>query len=185
MKTKLRANAPDPLKDGNPSSAESWAITLPLDRKVADVERTWGSLDLFLAHAHENHREQLARVLARVNDAIYKLDNDALRKASASALKGLERIGETITERGLEPPEIRYLGQDGLLVAETTEDAKRLREHMEGKPRIYTLAELARIVESFEASNATIAAAKDMGGTIEAIRERTPLETELNDAIPF
>ena len=188
MKTKLRANPPDRItnpKAGDPASATSWAITLPLDKRVADIERTWGSLDLFLAYAHDNHRERFARVLARVNDAIDGLDNDALKKATASALKGLERIGETIAERNLVPPPIRYLAQDGLLIAETSEDAKRLKHHFGSTGRIYALDELAMIVSWFEEKNTTIRAAKDMSGTIEAIRERTPTELELNDAIPY
>ena len=188
MKTKLRANAPDRItnpKAADPASATSWAITLPLDQRVADIERTWGSLDLFLTYARDDHRERIARVLARVNDAIDTLDNDALKRATASALKGLERIGETIAERGLEPPPMRYIAQDGLIVAETSEDAKRLKHHFDGAVRIYALAELTMIVEWFEEKNMTIQAAKDMGGTIAAIRERTPTEIELNDAIPY
>jgi hypothetical protein len=143
-------------------------------------------LDLFLSYASDKHREQFARVFARVNKAIETLDNDALKKAAASACKGLDVIGETIAERGLEPPDVRYLGLDGLILAETAEDAKRLRDHFEGSPRIYSLAEFALIVEKFEVENSTVKAAKEiLGGRVEAICERTPLEQELNDCVPF
>mgnify|MGYP007046964857 CR=1 FL=1 len=188
MKAKLRANAPDRILNadaGNGTVSESWAITLPLDRRVAEIERRWGSLDLFLAYAHDDHRERMARVLAKINAAIDDLDNDALRNVTESALKGLARIEATIVERGLEPPDVRYIGQDGLIIAETSEDARRLREHFEGAPRIYTIAEIAMIVVAFETKNAAIPAAKENGGTITAIRKRTPLESELNDALPY
>lgn len=186
-----KGRRPDRLTNpdaGDVNSAASWAATLPFDKAVAGIERSWGTLDAFLAACPRNDLvEKLARVFAKLNAAIEGLDLDAQRKHAENALKGLRRIREINREEGKSPPKARFLAHGDVIVAETIEDARKLGT-MEGTKRVYALEEIGRIVDLFEEKNETIRELKKMGAEYKGAPNHANSEkgkSDLDDEIPF
>ena len=182
------SNRPDRVTNpeaSNPSSAASWAITLPLDKEVARLERTWGSLDFWLSQVDEAEiRERWARVWAKLNRGIETIDLEMTRDAVTNALKWIKHIDKKLANAGISPPEPRFISNGDLVVAETHEDAVLLHDRFDGDARVYTLEEVAHTIANFEREGGPLVRLlKEEGARLVGLKQ--PSSEPLNDELPF
>ena len=161
----------------------SWAATQPYDKRVAEIERKWGTLESFLARAPAELQTKFADVIERMHDGITFGDLKKQEDAARNLAKGLDHIERVIEAEGGEPPAGEVWVSGKIAIARTVEDARIAADDSWLGAKVYSLDEAARIIEAFNRqANGILGAVKDAfpRSEVVAVHDRDP-----SDAIPL
>lgn len=158
----------------------------PFDTEARRMDAKWGVNRLpDLVSPAMNQR--WAQAMVNLNAAIQSADPDLVAARVAACLRGFAAMDAEATAVGHQPivPEAWEFEIDGKVCALLRDDAA-WRAYSAQRPgvRVYTIREVVNALASY---GQTVAAVKDAfpGAQVVAVRQRTPLEAELDDEVPF
>lgn len=178
----------DPLVHPGATSAEM-AIgnaLAPFDRAVRETEIKWG-IDRLPEIVSPESAAKWGSAVGKLNAAIDSCDVQEVTARVGVCLRGLAALDTEARAAGHKPiiPDAWEIEVDGVTCAILKDDAA-WPKYAETRPgvRIYSLTEVANALAAY---GQTVAAVKDAfpGARVAAVRERTQLEKELDDVLPF
>lgn len=158
----------------------------PYDRLTLEMDQKWGigQLPSLVSTATA---EKFGRVIARLNAAINADEPATVAVEAATAMRGLVAMDAEAAASGRTPfcVDVWEYDLDGHhfgIVRDVT--SWKTAEAMHPTLRIYTMREVANALAAY---GQTVAAVKDAfpGAEVVAVRDRSPIESDLNDFIPF
>lgn len=160
--------------------------TGPFDRICREMDRKWGQ-DRLPDLVSAETAARWGTAMANLNAAIDAGDPAMVVARVNACLRGFAAMDAEATAAGHQPivPEAWEFQMDGKTCAVLRDDAAwPAYASVRPEVRIYTMREVANALAAY---GQTVAAVKDSfpGATVSSVRSPTPLETELNDSIPF
>ena len=158
----------------------------PFDRAVRETEIKWG-IDRLPEIVSPESAAKWGSAVGKLNAAIDSGDVQEVTARVGVCLRGLAALDAEARAAGHKPiiPEAWEIDVDGVTCAILKDDAAWPR-YAEMRPgvRVYSLREVANALAAY---GQTVAAVKDAfpGARVTAVRERTQLEKELGDELPF
>jgi hypothetical protein len=159
----------------------------PFDTAARAADLKWG-VDRLPELVSPAMADRWGKAMADLNAAIASIDPDKVAQKVNACLRGFAAMDAEATAAGhqlITPDAIEFVTADGKTGALLRDDAawpayRALRPGV----RVYTIREL---VNALDAYGQTVSAVKDAfpDATVTAVRKPTPLETELNDEVPF
>ncbi len=161
------------------------------DAEVRAREIKWG-VDRLPLLVEPELRDRFWAQMDVLNAAIAKGSGIEVEEAVAATVRGVQALERRAVELGAEPVSGEVWEETtpaGAVVAVCKDGASIAKIRDEGRiDRVYTMSEIAAIVERWEASKAGEMTNKVKslfpGATIEAVKPK-PAELELDDEIPF
>lgn len=160
------------------------------DAEVRARDVKWG-VDRLPLLVEPELRDRFWAQMDLLNAAIAKGSGVEVQEAVAATVRGVEALERRAIERGAEPVSGEVWEETtprGAVVAVCRDGSSIAKIRDEGRvDRVYTMSEVAAIVEAWEESKAgeTVNKVKSLfdGATIQSVRPKE--ELELNDEIPF
>lgn len=158
----------------------------PFDRAARESERKWGVNRLEGLVSPET-AARYGSALGKLNAAIDANDPADTAARAAVCIRGMAAMEAEAIAAGHQPikAEAWEIDVDGVTCAILKDDAS-WPKYAELRPgvRIYSLREVGNALAAY---GQTVAAVKDLwpGARVTAVRERTQLEKELDDVLPF
>jgi len=161
------------------------------DAVVRAAEVKWG-IDRLPLLVEAELRDRFWAQMDILNAAILKGSGPDVEEAVAATVRGVQALERRATELGAQPVSGEVWEEttpQGAVVAVCRDASEIAKIRDEGRiDRVYTMSEVAAIVEAWEESKAGQATNKVKslfpGATIESVKPQ-PAELELNDEIPF
>jgi len=161
------------------------------DAEVRAREVKWG-VDRLPLLVEPELRDRFWAQMDVLNAAISKGSGVEVEEAVAATVRGVEALERRAIERGAEPASGEVWEEttpSGAVVAVCRDGSSIAKIRDEGRiDRVYSMSEIAAIVEAWEESKAGQMTNKVKslfdGATIESVK-RKPSELDLNDEIPF
>lgn len=160
--------------------------TGPFDRVAREMDRTWG-VDRLPDLVSPETAARWGTAMANLNAALDAADPQLVVARVNACLRGFSAMDAEARAAGHQPikAEAWEIDVDGVTCAILKDDAAWPR-YAEMRPgvRVYSLREVANALAAY---GQTVAAVKDAfpGARVTAVRERTQLEKELGDELPF
>lgn len=178
----------DPLVHPGATSEEMQigSALAPFDRAVRETEVKWG-IDRLPELVSPESAAKWGSAVGKLNAAINSCDVQEVTARVGVCLRGLAALDAEARAAGHQPitPDAWEVVVDGVTCAILRDDAA-WPAFAELRPgvRVYSLREVANALAAY---GQTVAAVKDAfpGARVTAVRERTALEQELNDEVPF
>jgi len=170
-----------------PAQAAVDAALRPLDRMANEMDRKWG-YNRLPCLVDPELSAKYGRAVGMLNEAIHKDDIENATRISSALMRALARMDEEATAAGMKPADARVIETEvdgwrfGLVL---DPDALTL---IDGRTfPLFTLDEIGRILKAVKMDHPMILAAKDVGGTVTAIRPKLEIDwsKDLEDNIPF
>jgi hypothetical protein len=187
MTKPMRHHKQDRLMHSGASDAEikSDFATGPFDTMARAMDRKWG-VDRLPELVSPAMADRWATAMINLNAAIASADPALTAARVAACLRGFTAMDAEATAAGHQPitPDAIEITVDGKLCA-ILRDAAAWPAYSAARPgvRVYTLQEVSNALAAY---GGTVAAIKDhFPGAQIAERKRTPLETAIDDEIPF
>lgn len=158
----------------------------PFDTAARNMERKWG-INRLEGLVSPETAARYGSAIAKLNLAIEANDPEDTAARAAVCIRGMAAMDAEATAAGHQPipPAAQEIEVDGKLSA-VLWDANQWPVYAALRPgvRTYTPREVGIALSVYDG---TVAAVKDAfpGAEVKAVRQRTPLETELNDEVPF
>lgn len=158
----------------------------PFDTAARDMERKWGVNRLEGLVSPET-AARYGSALGKLNAAMEANDPAEVAARVGVCIRGMAAMDAEAAAAGHQPikAEAWEFDMDGKTCAVLRDDAAWPAYAAE-RPgvRIYTLREVANALAAY---GGMVASVKDAfaGAQVTAVRQRTPLETELDDEVPF
>lgn len=158
----------------------------PFDRAVRETEIKWG-IDRLPEIVSPESAAKWGSAVGKLNAAIDSGDVQEVTARVGVCLRGLAALDAEARAAGHQPisPDAWEIEVDGVTCAILKDDADWPR-YAEMRPgvRVYSLREVGNALAAY---GGMVAAVKEAfpGARVTAIRKPTPLETELNDEVPF
>lgn len=158
----------------------------PFDTAARDMERKWG-INRLEGLVSPETAARYGSALGKLNAALDANDPAEVAVRVAVCIRGMAAMDAEATAAGHQPitPDAIEIEVDGVTCAVLRDDAAWPAYHAT-RPgvRTYSLREVANALAAY---GQTVGAIKDAfpGATVVAVRKPTPLESELNDTIPF
>lgn len=158
----------------------------PFDRAARDAERKWG-INRLEGLVSPETAARYGSALGKMNAAMDAGDPAETATRAAVCIRGLTAMDAEAIAAGHQPikAEAWEFDMDGKTCAVLRDDAAWPAYAAE-RPgvRVYSLREVSNALAAY---GQTVAAVKDAspGARVTAVRERTQLEKELNDEVPF
>lgn len=158
----------------------------PFDRAVRETERTWG-IDRLPELVSPESAAKWGSAVGKLNAAIEAGDLADVTARVGVCLRGLAALDAEARAAGHQPikAEAWEITVDGVTCAILKDDAA-WPKYAETRPgvRVYSLREVSHALAAY---GGMVAAVKDNfpGARVTAVRERTQLEKELDDDLPF
>lgn len=158
----------------------------PFDTAARNMERRWG-INRLEGLVSPETAARYGSAIAKLNAAIDANDPADTAARAAVCIRGMAAMEAEAIAAGHQPikAEAWEFDMDGKTCAVLRDDAAWPAYAAE-RPgvRIYTLREVANALAAY---GQTFAAVKDSfpGAQVTAVRQRTPLEAELDDEVPF
>ena len=161
------------------------------DAEVRAREVKWG-VDRLPLLVEPELRDRFWAQMEVLNKAIAKGSGIEVEEAVAGTVRGVQALERRAIELGAEPVSGEVWEEttpQGAVIAVCRDAASIAKIRDEGRiDRVYSMSEIAAIVERWEESKAGEATNKVKslfpGATIEAVRQK-PAEADLDDEIPF
>jgi hypothetical protein len=189
--THPRHRRPDRLLTPGASAAEiaSDYAAAPFDRIASEMEATWG-VDRLPSLVSPELAAKYGRAAAYLNECLNEGDASKVAGAAANCVKGLHAMDAEARRLGHTPaPPDCWMWHDGDTRFVLIRDDSRWQAAQAAHPglRIVTLREVANAIELRDKAMPAIekVQAAFPGATVAAIRERSALENELEDEIPY
>ena len=187
MKTNRQWSRPD-LPTGRPNTGCDYALA-PFDAAAIASARVWGD-DRLVTLVPTAMAEKYGMALALMNAALEAGDADAVAATAQNCIKGMTVMDAAARAAGHVPPkaQVWWAEVDGRRVG-FLRDANDwpLADIEYPGMTIYTIHEAAIAVAALKMQIPAIDAVQAAfpGTRLAAVRDRTPLENELDDEIPF
>lgn len=189
--TAARRRKPDPISNpmqfGNPIDEAVYHVCAPLDRIAREMESKWGPDRLPSLVAPES-ASKFGSAKGKLDAAILANDVELVTRKVGVLMRGWQALDREATEAGHPTIDIEaWFWRDGtqpVAVCRTNAEAHQLVERIEGV-RVYTIPEIARIVEAFEKRVPVGADLKTEIGDCKVVRIREPWDEEVGDDVPF
>ena len=158
----------------------------PFDTAARNAERKWGVNRLEGLVSPET-AARYGSAIGKLNAAMEANDPSEVATRAGVCIRGMAAMDKEAISAGHQPipPEALEVEVDGKVCA-ILADGNQWPVYAALRPgvRVYTLLEVSNALVAYGAS---VGAVKDAfhGAEVKAIRQRTPLETELNDEVPF
>lgn len=158
----------------------------PFDTAARNSERKWG-INRLEGLVSPETAAKYGSAIGKLNAAMEANDPAEVASRVAVCIRGLIAMDAEAIAAGHRPipPEALEVEVDGKLCVILV-DGNQWPAYAALRPgvRAYTLLEVGNALAAY---GGTVAAVKDVfpGAVVTAIRQRTPLETELNDEVPF
>lgn len=188
MTRPMRHKAHDRLTHHGASAVEIQCdlATGPFDRMAREMDRRWG-LDRLPDLVSPETAARYGSALGKLNAAMEANDPAEVAARVGVCIRGMAAMDAEAAAAGHQPisPDAWEIEVDGVTCAILKDDADWPR-YAEMRPgvRVYSLREVGNALAAY---GQTVAAVKDLwpGARVTAVRERTQLEKELNDEVPF
>lgn len=189
MAKPIRKNRHDRILSGSGASADEIRCDMatgPFDAKVREMDRKWG-VDRLPELVSPATAERWGLAMAHLNEAISSADHKMTVARVEACLRGLAVMDAEATQAGHQTSdpnvwEYEYEGHTFGVI----EDGREWPAVQDKRPglTIYSMREVAVALHTHRNAVATVKA-NFPGANVVAIRQRTDLEKELDDEIPF
>ena len=158
----------------------------PFDTAARAMERKWG-VNRLEGLVSPDTAARYGSAIAKLNTAIAANDPADTAARAAVCIRGMAALDAEATAAGHRPiiPEAWEIDVDGVTCAILRDDAA-WPAFAAARPgvRVYSLREVSNALAAY---GGMVAAVKEAfpGARVTAVRERTQLEKELNDEVPF
>jgi hypothetical protein len=156
------------------------------DDRVSQLEVKWG-VDRLIWLIDGSLRDRFEAQMDRLNKAIE--DQHDVEHQVEVTLRGVDAIERAAIEAGVQPLDGGYIEAampDGRVLAVTRTDYEVSKVKKENREMVvFSASEVAKILQKYLDDAAAVNGAKDLwpGAVVEKIK--TPIETKLDDSIPF
>jgi hypothetical protein len=167
-----------------------YAVT-PFDRVARDMEAIWG-IDRLPGLVGPEMAARFGAAMAHLNDCMNAHDFDKTTAAAANCIKGLHALDAEARRLGHKPasPEVWQFEVDGKLYGLMRDGADWpliAATHSHSHLTLVSMLEVANALSAYRRTSPMLAAVTDAfpGAVVTASRKPTPLESDLNDFLPF
>lgn len=186
-----RHRQPDRLITPGATSAEIACdhAAAPFDRVAGEMAAIWG-IDRLPSLVSPETAAKYGRAAAYLNECLNEGDAAKVASAAANCVKGMQAMDAEARRLGHTPaPPDAWVWAEGSTRFVVIRDESRWPQAEAAHPglRIVTLRQVANALELYDKAMPAIekVQAAFPGATVTAIRERTALEEELDDQLPF